>query len=156
MMIPFLSTCAVAILSAIGAGGCLYESLVIDSAWPKNPTLIQPKHGGVRRVRFWIPAHVSLEIILITSIAFNWAFHEVRFWLLLALACHGVMRIWSFADLIPRALAFEDMDASSITDHAAKAWTSRSLIRFPFSLATVGLAFAAVVVSSRHGPTFPL
>jgi hypothetical protein len=61
---------------------------------------------------FWIRAHVSLECMLITSISFNWTFTDVRFWLVLAIACHGVMRVCSLA----------------------------GLIRFPFTLATPGLA----------------
>jgi hypothetical protein len=150
MNFSIMATGAAAMLSAISVGGSFYESLVVDSAWPQNPTLIQPKEGGLRRVRFWIPAHVSLEIILIISICFNWTFREVRLLLFLALACHGVMRVWSFVDLIPRALAFERMDASSISGQAAKAWTSRSLVRLPLAVAAALLTLAALVVTSGH------
>ena len=47
--------------AAIGIGGGLYEFIVIDPAWPRRPTLVQPVHGGVSRKRFWIPAHIAFE-----------------------------------------------------------------------------------------------
>ena len=55
---------AVIALSAVLGGG-MYEHLVIDPSWPKRPDLIQPKRGGVRRGRFWLPAHLLFEVLLL-------------------------------------------------------------------------------------------
>ena len=147
MSFPLLMASVAALLSAIGIGGALYEALVIDTAWPKNPSLIQPQQGGVLRTRFWIPAHVALELTLMAAIALNWASSHMRFLLLSAFACQAMMRIWSFMDFIPKALAFERMPPESVSETAARAWTARSLMRLPFSLAVTGLAFAAVLAS---------
>jgi hypothetical protein len=62
---------AILILSAVFGGG-MYEHLVIDPSWPKRPDLIQPSHGGVTRGRFWLPAHVLFEVVLILSLVFAW------------------------------------------------------------------------------------
>ena len=147
MSFPLLMASIAALLSAIGIGGALYEALVIDTAWPKNPSLIQPQQGGVRRTRFWIPAHVALELTLITAIALNWTSSHTRFLLLSAFACQGAQRLWSFMDFIPKAIAFERMPPESVSEAAARTWTTRSLMRLPFALAVTGLAFAAVLAS---------
>src|SRR4051812_4018179 len=144
MTFPLLMASLAALLSAIGVGGAFYEALVIDTAWPKNPSLIQPQRGGVLRTRFWIPAHVALELTLIAAIALNWSSSHARFFLLSAFACQAMMRIWSFMDFIPKALAFERIPPESVSESAARTWTARSLMRLPLALATTALAFAAV------------
>ncbi|TBW53344.1 hypothetical protein EZI54_15290 [Marinobacter halodurans] len=132
-------------LALLTLGGGLYEFSVLDPAWPKRPELIQPARGGVSRKRFWIPAHVAFELMLIVSLVLGWSHADVRLYLLIALASHGVMRVWSAFDFIPKALAFERADPSAITEAAARAWTTRSLLRLPLDLATCGamlMAFA--------------
>lgn len=142
LAIAFTSSFALIIL-----GGGLYEFLVVDPFWPKRPDLIQPAHGGINRKRFWIPAHIAFELLLISALVIAWSFADVRFWLWLAFLNHAVMRIWSAFDFIPKALAFERSDAS--TETAARAWTRRSLLRFPLDLATYGAMTAALVAAVR-------
>jgi len=120
MMLGLLSTGIVTFLTAVGIGGALYEHSVVDSAWPRNPVLIQPAKLGLRRVRFWVPAHTALEIALLGAIVLNWQLPVVRNLLLAAFACHAFMRVWSFADLIPKVLAFERSDAAAIDASAAR------------------------------------
>jgi len=144
MMLGLLSTGLVTFLAAVGIGGALYEHSVVDSAWPRNPVLIQPAKYGLQRVRFWVPAHTALEIALIGAIVLNWQLPGVRNLLLAAFACHAVMRVWSFVDLIPKVLAFERSDAAAIDASAARAWVVRSMLRFPLSIATTALAAAAL------------
>jgi hypothetical protein len=146
-----LALYAVALASAlalVGLGGGLYEFLVVDPFWPRRPDLIQPLRGGISRRRFWIPAHTVFELMLIVSLVATWSQPEVGTWLLIALASHAAMRIWSAFDFIPRALAFERADTATITESAARHWTRRSLLRLPLDLVTCGamlMAFAAVV-----------
>jgi len=144
MMLGLLSTALVTFVAAVGIGGALYEHSVVDSAWPRNPILIQPAKHGLQRVRFWVPAHSALEIALLGAIALNWHLPVVRNLLLAAFACHAVMRVWSFVDLIPKVLAFERSDAAAIEPSAARAWVVRSMLRFPLAIATAGLAVAAL------------
>ena len=70
-----------------------------------------------------------------------WSHPGIRTWLLVALASHAAMRIWSAFDFIPKALAFERAEA--VSESAARAWTRRSLWRLPLDLVTCGAMLAA-------------
>src|SRR5688500_16683274 len=121
-MIDFL-LCLSVIVAAIGLGGGLYEFTVVDPFWPQRIDLIQPQKGGISRRRFWIPAHVLFEVLLLASLVATWSRSEIRFWLLAALTSHAVMRIWSAVDFIPKALAFEKAEVGTGTELAARRWT---------------------------------
>jgi hypothetical protein len=123
-------------LALISLGGALYEFSVVDPFWPRRPDIIQPSRGGISRRRFWIPAHTAFELALLTALVVTWSFPDIRFWLLVALGSHAAMRIWSFLDFVPKALAFERAEPASIDAPAARAWTRRSLLRLPFDLVT--------------------
>src|ERR1044071_4297818 len=107
MSLSIVSTTIAASLSLMLVGGGFYEFLVVDPFWPKRPDLIQPDRGGISRRRFWIPAHTVFELNLIVSVVLGWGTPGLRLWLLMALASHATMRIWSAFDFIPKALAFE-------------------------------------------------
>lgn len=136
-----LSTALTALLANIGLGGGLFEHSVVDPAWPRKPEIVQPRKGGVSRVRFWIPAHSAFELILLVTLYLGWSNVEVRRALLVALAAHLVMRLWSAFDMIPKAIAFEK--AEMVDEAAARDWTKRSLMRFPLALLTSLAALAA-------------
>ena len=140
-----------AALALVSLGGGLYEFSVVDPFWPRRPDLIQPGRGGISRRRFWIPAHTAFELVLIASLILAWSAAEVRSWLLVALASHATMRIWSAFDFIPKALAFEKAAPGAITEAAARRWTRRSLARLPLDLVTCGAMLAAVVTAARMG-----
>jgi hypothetical protein len=144
MTLMIALACALALVSL---GGGLYEFFVVDPFWPRKPDLIQPDRGGISRRRFWIPAHIAFELFLIVSLVAAWPHTEVRTWLLVALASHAVMRIWSAFDFIPKALAFERAEA--ISETAARAWTRRSLWRLPLDLVTCGAMLAAFAAAVR-------
>jgi hypothetical protein len=144
-----LLVAATAALAVISLGGGMYEFLVVDPFWPRRPDLIQPARGGVSRRRFWIPAHTLFELSLIASLIAAWAQPALRVPLLLALASHAVMRLWSAVDFIPKALAFERADPATITEAAARRWSRRSLGRLPLDLFTCGAMLAALVAAAR-------
>ncbi len=131
-------------------GGGLYEFLVVDPAWPKRLDLIQPAQGGINRKRFWVPVHAAFELSLIAALFQAWSLADVRVWLWVALISHAVMRLWSAFDFIPKALAFERADASTITESAARAWTRRSVFRFPLDLVTSGAMIAALIATGER------
>ena len=135
-------------LALISLGGGLYEFLVVDPFWPRRPDVIQPDRGGISRKRFWIPAHTAFELALIVALVTAWSLPEARFWLLVALISHAVMRVWSLVDFVPKALAFERADPATVTVSAARHWTRRSLWRLPLDIVTCTAmlaAFAAAV-----------
>lgn len=135
-----------AIAAACALGGGLYEFAVVDAVWPHRPDVVSPRHGGLSRKRFWIVANAVFELLLAASLVTAWSAPEVRQFLLVAIASHGIMRIWSAFEFIPKALAFERMDPTEISREAAKRWVSRSKLRLPLDLITmaaVALALAA-------------
>src|SRR5829696_8131115 len=125
-------------LAWASVGGGLYEFLVVDPFWPKRPDLVQPARGGISRKRFWIAIHIAFEVTLIAALIMAWSLPEVRTCLLVALASHAVMRLWSAFDFIPKALAFEKAEPGAISEPAARAWTTRSRLRLPLDLLTCG------------------
>jgi len=145
MWTPTLVLIAVTTLaSCVTLGGGLYEVLVVDPAWPKRPGIIQPRNGGVFRARFWLPAHTIFEVLLIVALVAAWHDADARAALLVALASHVVMRVWSFAYFIPKALAFEKADPATIDEAAAVRWTRRSLLRLPLEVITCVAMLAAL------------
>ena len=137
-------------LALASLGGGLYEFLVVDPSWPRRPDLIQPQRGGISRKRFWIPAHTAFELSLIASLVAMWASPAVRRALLLALASHAVMRLWSALDFIPKALAFERTEPADITYDAARRWSQRSKARLPLDLVTCCAMLTALVSAASH------
>ena len=135
---------AVIALSAVLGGG-MYEHLVIDASWPERPDLIQPNRGGVRRGRFWLPAHLLFEVLLLCSLAVSWKLPAIRLWLLAALGIYIATRLWSAFDFIPKALAFEKADV--IDETLARKWILKSKFRLPLELLTLSFLLNALRVA---------
>ena len=140
-----------AALALASVGGGLYEFTVVDPFWPKRPDLVQPSRGGISRKRFWISIHVAFEVTLIAALVAAWPQPAVRDALLVALASHAVMRLWSGFDFIPKALAFEKVDPATVSEAAARAWTRRSRLRLPLDLITCGALLTAFAAAARLG-----
>jgi hypothetical protein len=138
-------------LAWISLGGGFYEFSVVDPFWPMRPELIQPDRGGISRKRFWIAAHVAFELVLIVSLVAAWSTPAIRFWLLVALASHVIMRLWSAFDFIPKALAFERADPATIQEGAARSWVRRSLMRLPLDVLTCCATLAALIAAAQAG-----
>lgn len=134
MDIPLLFVGLACALALIEIGGGLYEFCVVDPFWPGRPEIVQPQRGGISRKRFWIPAHTIYEIVLVVTLVFTWSLPDVRFWLLVGLTAHVIMRLWSAFDFIPKALAFERADPAAIDENEARRWTRRSRLRLPLDL----------------------
>lgn len=133
-----------ALVACVLLGGGLYETVVVDPAWPKRPGIIQAQNGGISRRRFWIPAHTLFEVLLIVALIASWGDADVRPALLVALISHAAMRVWSLLDFVPRAVEFEKSDPAGIDEAAAVAWTRRSLLRLPLDLVTCAALLVAL------------
>src|SRR5262245_46265121 len=138
-----------AALACASVGGGLYEFSVVDPFWPRRPDLVQPARGGISRKRFWIAIHVAFEVTLVAALVWSWSQPAVRNALLVALASHAIMRLWSAFDFIPKALAFEK--AEQVNEAAARAWVARSRWRLPLDLITVTATLWALVAAARLG-----
>src|SRR5262245_66358772 len=91
-----------AALALASLGGGFYEILVVDPFWPRRPDLVQPKRGGISRRRFWIPAHVAFEIVLIAALIWSWSQPAVSHPLLVSLVSHPAMPPWAAGDFRPQ------------------------------------------------------
>lgn len=153
---PSLSLVVVAlatVIALVGLGGGLYESSVVDTRWPDKPELIRPSEGGLNRKHFWIPVHVSFELFLVAALIAAWRVPAVRYCLIAAVLSHVSMRIWSGLDFIPKARGFEQSTSASFSTEAARAWTSRSLLRLPLDLLTCMALLSAQIFLARQLPT---
>jgi hypothetical protein len=139
---------AVVLLACASLGGGLYECLVLDPVWPSRPAIIQARHGGISRRRFWIPMHTVFEVTLIATAVVTWGHSDVRTPMLVALGSHVVMRVWSVVDFIPKAVAFEKTDPAVIERAAAVRWTRRSLLRLPLDIVTCVAALVALLAAA--------
>ena len=149
MSLTLSLTVASACFALMLVGGGFYEALVVDPFWPKRPDLIQPERGGISRKRFWMPVHTAFELSVISALVAAWPTPVVRSWLWAALISHAIGRIWSFSDFIPKAIAFERADPSSITEVSARNWTHRSVFRLPLELVSCGATIAAFARVAR-------
>jgi hypothetical protein len=137
------------VLGAIGLGGGIYETLLVDRVWPDNLAIIQPQRGGLDRKRFWIPIHTLYEISLLVSAWVLWN-TDARSWIVLALVAHFTARVWSFAYFIPRALRFEQLSELTKSQvHLARKWTKLS----PCRLILEALSVIALGGAILYGPT---
>jgi hypothetical protein len=139
---------AVVLLACASLGGGIYESLVLDPVWPGRPAIIQAQHGGVSRRRFWIPVHCAFEVALVAAVIVTWGHPDVRMPILIALASHAVVRVWSLIDLVPKVVAFQKADPAVIERAAAVRWTRRSLLRLPLDVVTCVAVLVALVVAA--------
>jgi len=126
-------------LGAVGLGGGIYETALIDRAWPRTPALIQPAQGGIDRKRFWIPAHGVFELALALATWSTWTQPLVRPWVWAAFAAHLAARVWSWAYFIPTAVRFETGEAGApeVGPKAVETWVRLSRWRLPLELAAV-------------------
>lgn len=147
LLLPALT----AALACASLGGGFYQFSVVDPYWPARPDIAQPQYGGINPKLFWIPIHVAFELALIASLVVTWHAPTVRNALLVALASHAVMRVWSAFDFIPKALAFERAEPGTIDPAAIRRWTRRSLGRLPLDLITCGAVLAALIAAARLG-----
>lgn len=128
-------------------GGAVYEALVVDPFWPKRPGIVQPRNGGISRARFWRPAHLAFEALLVVSLVLAWDTPGIRAALLVALASHVVLRIWSAVDLTPKSVVFEEANPVDVDEAHAVWWTRRSLLRLPLQVLTCAAMLSALALA---------
>ena len=148
---PFIPVLLATVFALISLGGAFYEFVVVDPFWPQRPDIVQPQRGGISRKRFWIPAHVVFELSLVVALIIGWSTAGVRIPLLVGLASHAVMRIWSAFDFIPKALAYEKADPAVIDPAEARSWSRRSKCRLPLDLVTCTAMVTAFIAVVRLG-----
>jgi hypothetical protein len=138
------------LLGMTSFGGGVYETLLVDKVWPDNPALIQPHRSGLNRKRFWMPFHLAFEIALVLSLWAAWPERSARFWIVVALASHFIMRVWSFAYFIPRAVQFERANHLSAEQvEGARQWTRLSRWRLLLDFASIAALIVVLIAMPR-------
>jgi len=141
------------VLGSVTLGGGIYETILVDRVWPKNPAMIQPSRGGLNRKVFWMITHPPYELALLASVWLNWAFSAARPWLILALVAHFGARVWSFAYFIPRALRFEELsDLTNDQRKQADRWVALSRVRPLIETVAVIALCVAIVLEAGNLP----
>jgi hypothetical protein len=146
---PVIALLAVVVfLACAQVGGRVYEHRVLDPAWPSRPALVQPQNGGLARRNFWTPTHAAFEVLLLVAVISTWSNAHVRTALLVAVASHAAVRVWSLADVDSKAMAFEKADPATVDRDAAARWTRRSLLRLPLDVVVCAATLGALIVAS--------
>lgn len=146
-----LAPLSASLLGAVMLGGGIYETLLVDRAWPDNPAVIQPARGGIDRKLFWMPAHTLYELALFLTLWMVWSVSEARWWTVAALIVHFAARAWSMIYFIPRALRFEGLgDLTETQRLEARRWTRLSRCR-PLleAVSIIALCLAIVHIAQR-------
>jgi hypothetical protein len=128
------------LVAAMEVGGSLYEALVVYPAWSAAPpatlALLQGPNS-LQSTPFWIPIHVTLEILLVVALALNWRAPRRRTLILAGLGVHVLVRVWTFLYFVPEIMAFTTTatDGAYSTELAARVamwgalgWLRRALI----------------------------
>ncbi|ANI41886.1 hypothetical protein [Mycolicibacterium vaccae] len=136
-----------ALAACVCLGAAVYEALVVDPYWPRRPGIIQSHNGGISRVRFWLPAPLVFEVLLVITLVMTWGDADVGVALLVALASQAAMRLWTLFDLIPQAAQFERTDPADVDEAAAVRWTRKNLLRLPLLMITSGAMLTALALA---------
>lgn len=139
------------VVGAVAMGGGIYETSIIDPAWPNNPSIVQKDRGGIVRGRFWMVAHVLYELTLFATLWMLWSVSTARWWIIGAIVIHFSARAWSMIYFIPRALRFEKLgDLTEEQTDEARRWTRMSRWRLmPAATALVMLSVVVVQLASH-------
>jgi hypothetical protein len=144
-------------------GAQVFETLVIVPVWSAGPPASLGMFQGAYALdfkAFWIAFHSIHEIIFIAALVFCWRLKDIRRWLVLLLAVHIAVRVWTVAYFAPTIISFQQMVASPAVDPAlvqkAGQWRLLNMVRvllfFAVNLALVPLlARVARQLCASHG-----
>ena len=131
-------------VTAALTGAAIYEQSVLDPVWPRNPSLVRPREGGVHRKPFWVPANIAGILSLVFAVWAGWPVPSVRNATLLAAGLFLVIIVATAIYFVPGVLRVENTPVPP-NDPASLAWVRHTHWRLPFALgANISLAVAIV------------
>ncbi|KXH81122.1 hypothetical protein [Chryseobacterium kwangjuense] len=102
--------CITTIMYFLMNGAQIFETLVFVPKWtespPENFKLLQDGNGVSLKI-FWIVLHSLHEITFILAVIFCWKIEPVRNWLLILLAVHIGVRVWTLSYFAPNIINFQ-------------------------------------------------
>ena len=128
-------------------GAQVFETALIVPAWTAAPPSSLGMFQGPFRLDFkvfWIVLHSLHEITFIVALVLCWRIPDVRNWLLVLLAAHIAVRVWTLLYFAPTIIAFQGMPYSSTVDETlvekAARWRNLNYLRVGIFMAVnVGL-----------------
>ncbi|MEY8758926.1 transposase [Chryseobacterium tongliaoense] len=122
-----ISLCITTLVYFLMNGAQIFETFVFVPKWVSSP----PDHfkllldgKGISLKIFWIVFHSLHEITFILAIIFCWKIDPVRNWLLILVAVHIAVRVWTLAFFAPNIIDFQKIAETQIPSKDLIARTS--------------------------------
>jgi len=137
------------IVTGFLTGAGIYEQSVLDTAWPRTPSIVRPVEGGANRKLFWVPANIVAIGALFLALWAAWPVEVARNASFVAIGLFAIINVVTVVYFGPAVLRVEKVSVPP-NDPASFAWVRRSRWRTPLSLGVnVALGFAAVAVAAN-------
>jgi hypothetical protein len=137
-----------------GAG--VYEQIVLDTAWPRTPSIVRPSEGGANRKLFWVPANIVAILTLLLALWASWPVTAARHAALVAIGLFAIINAVTIGYFAPAVLRVE---RNSVSPDAASSfqWVRLSRLRSVLAIGVnAALAFAAAFVAQTVGAAVPI
>jgi hypothetical protein len=132
--------------TAFLTGGGWYEQAVLDSVWPRNPSIVRPSEGGASRRRFWVPAHSFAAVTLGCALWGAWREAPARYAVLTAIALYLLITIVTVGYFARAVVKLEKATAVRPNEPSSLTWVRRSRWRM---LLAFGLNVAVAVAAAN-------
>lgn len=117
-------------------GAQLWETAIMVPAWAAGPpaSLFFFKTAyGLDFKLFWMIVHSVHEVFLLIALFFNWRIRQRRNAMLLLLAVHISLRVWTLQYFAPTLMQFMAMDVKPVVDQGllerATMWKNLNYLR---------------------------
>lgn len=125
-------------------GAQIFETAVVVPQWTASPPESFQMLRNLDLKNFWIVMHSIHEITFILAVIFCWRLDPVRNWLLILLAAHFAVRVWTLMYFAPNIIGFQKMTDTVTTgmDLANKTalWQALNYVRVGIFVAvSIGL-----------------
>lgn len=132
-------------------GAQILETTTVVPSWTAAPPESLAMFHGARPLdfkAFWIVVHSLHELTFLAAVLATWKLPGVRNRLLVLLAVHVAVRVWTVAYFAPTIIAFQHLPAGTGVDPVlaaqARTWADLNLIRVAIFL-LVSLALLPLV-----------
>jgi hypothetical protein len=143
------------VVSGCMTGAGVYEQLVLDTAWPRTPSIVRPLEGGANRKLFWVPANIAAILTLLLALWASWPVTAARHAALIAAGLFAIINAATVGYFAPAVLRVE---RDSVLPDAASSlqWVRVSRLRTVLAIGVnAALAFAAAALAQTAGASYP-
>ena len=139
--------CITTLIYFLMNGAQIFETVVFVPKWTASPPdsfkLLVDGHGTSLKL-FWIIFHSLHEITFILAIVFCWKIDPIRNWLLILIAIHFAVRVWTLSYFAPNIIDFQKVaENPSLTKDLIKRtslWQTLNYVRVAIFIAvSIGL-----------------